>query len=98
MSDNGIKVLLLLLYFNFVVVLSRKKKKGLYTYYFFLNNILKSVLFSNKYLYLFVVELCFHLTAAYLIDTVERGPIIMMFLMQQVSVMTGSFCVVGSLS
>ena len=46
MSGNGIKVLL---YFNFVVVLSQKKKRPLHT--LFLNNILKSELFSNKYLY-----------------------------------------------
>ena len=45
MSGNEIKVLL---YFNFIIVLS-KKKKGLYTY--FLNDILKFVLFSSKYLF-----------------------------------------------
>ena len=46
----------------------------------------------------FVVELCFHLTAACLISSVERGLMVMMSLMQQALVMIESTHVVGFLS
>ena len=45
-----------------------------------------------------IAELLFHLTAACLTSVVERRPVIMIFLMQQVSVMIESTHVVGSLS
>ena len=45
-----------------------------------------------------VIELCFHLTAACLISTVERGLMIMMSIVQQALVMIESTHVVGFLS